>query len=256
MQGLSGKTAIVTGGGSGMGKATSKRLASEGVTVAVNDIDEDTAAETVEAIRADGGEALTAIADVSDFDDVGEMVSRVAEETGGIDILVNNVGWDSMEWFTRQDHDVWDRIIDINYKGQLNCSWHVANHMIDNDIEGSIVNIASDAARVGSSAEAVYSGAKGGVVAFSKTLARELARDNINCNVVSPGPTDTPLYHRLEEESDIAKRIHEGIDNHIPLGRLAQPEEIAAAVTFFASAESDYITGQVLSVSGGLSMVD
>jgi len=256
MHGLSDKTGIVTGSGSGMGRATARRLSEEGVTVAINDIDDNSAKETVEIIREDGGKAIPAIADVTDFDDVGEMVDDVAEELDGIDILVNNAGWDRMGWFTQQENDIWDQIIDINYKGQLNCSWHVANRMKDDETEGSIVNIASDAARVGSSAEAVYSGAKGGVVAFTKTLARELARDNITCNVVSPGPTDTPLYHELEEESDLAKKIHKGIDNNIPLGRLGQPEDIASAVAFMASEESDYITGQVLSVSGGLSMVD
>lgn len=255
MRGLTDKTAIVTGSGQGIGRAIARRLAEEGTTVAVNDIDEEKAAETVEHIERDGGNALTAVGDVTDYDDVRNVVDDVANAEGGVDILVNNAGWDRIEWFADQDPDVWDQLININLKGQLNFAHAVTNHFLDNETKGKIINIASDAARVGSSGEAVYSGTKGGVVSFTKTLARELARDGITCNVVAPGPTDTPLVDEMKE-SDLGGKILGGMEQHVPLGRMARPEEIAGGVVFLASADADFITGQVLSISGGLTMAD
>lgn len=254
MRGLTDTTAIVTGSGRGIGRAIAMRLADEGATVAVNDLEEEPAAETVAEIEDAGGEALTAVADVTEYEDVVSMVDSVVESEGGVDLLVNNAGWDRIEWFLEQDPDVWDRIIDINLKGQLNCAHVVANHFVDAGTDGKIVNIASDAARVGSSGEAVYSGTKGGVISFTKTLARELARDDINCNAVAPGPTDTPLVEEMKE-TDLGDSILGGMEQQVPLGRMAEPEDIAGAVAFLASSDADFITGQALSVSGGLTMV-
>ncbi len=254
MRGLAEKTALVTGSGQGIGRAIALRLAEEGATVAINDIAEERAAETVTEIEDAGGEALTAIADVTDYDDVQSMVNEVVAAEGDLDILVNNAGWDQLEWFVDQDPEIWDRIIDINLKGQVNCAHVVANHFIESGTEGTIVNVASDAARVGSSGEAVYSGTKGGIISFTKTIARELARNNINCNAVAPGPTDTPLVDEMKE-TDLGEKILGGMAKQVPLGRMAEPEDIAGGVTFLASSDADFITGQVLSVSGGLTMV-
>jgi 2-hydroxycyclohexanecarboxyl-CoA dehydrogenase len=254
MRGLEDKTVIVTGSGRGIGQAIAQRLAQEGAFVAVNDVDEENTRETVELIEDDGGAAMTAVADVTDLTAVRDMVKQVVDAQGQVDVHVNNAGWDRIEWFVNQDPDIWDRIIDINLRGQMNCSRVVAEHFVEHDVEGTIVNIASDAARVGSSGEAVYSGAKGGVMSFTKTLARELARNNVNCNVVAPGPTDTPLVAEMREE-ELGGKILGSMTDQVPLGRLAEPEDIAAGVTFLASEDASFITGQVLSVSGGLTMV-
>ena len=254
MDGFTDKTAIITGSGQGIGRAIARRLADEGATVAINDVEESTAAETVDLIEDEGGDAMTAVADVTDYEDVQAMVEDVVAAQGGVDVHVNNAGWDRIEWFVEQDPEIWDRIIDINLKGQMNCAHVVAQHFIDAETGGKIVNVASDAARVGSSGEAVYSGTKGGVASFTKTLARELARYEVNCNAVAPGPTDTPLVEEMQE-SDLGGKILGGMENQVPLGRMAQPEDIAGGVAFLASADADFITGQVLSVSGGLTMV-
>lgn len=254
MRGLEDMTALVTGSGRGIGRGIARRLAGEGATVAVNDVDEENARETVAHIEDEGGEAMTAIADVTDIKAVNTMVQEVAE-TAGLDIFVNNAGWDRIEWFLDQDPKIWDDLIELNLKGQINGSRAAAEYFVETETPGTIVNISSDAARVGSSGEAVYASAKGGVVSFTKTLARELARNDVTCNVVAPGPADTPLTREMRE-TELGKKILGGMTDQVPLGRMAQPEDIAGAVAFLASEDASFITGQVLSVSGGLTMVD
>jgi 2-hydroxycyclohexanecarboxyl-CoA dehydrogenase len=254
MRGLTDSTAFVTGGGGGFGRAIAVRLAEEGATVAVNDVDEDRAAETVEAIEDAGGTATTAVADVTDLEAVEGTVADAWEAHGPIDVLVNNAGWDRIEWFTEQDPTVWNRIIDVNYRGQVNCARAVGERMVEHGVAGSVVAVSSDAGRVGSSGEAVYAGTKGAVVAFTKTLARELARYDITCNVVAPGPADTPLTREMRAESDLAESILGAMADRIPLGRMTDPEDVAGAVAYLASEDAAFVTGQVLSVSGGLTM--
>ena len=255
MRGLSDKRVIVTGAGRGIGRGIAARLAAEGATVVVNDIDESNAEQTVSLIESDGGDGITAIADVTDLEAVERMVDDAVDELGGVDVLVNNAGWDRIEWFVDQDPSTWDQLIDINLRGQINCSRAVADHFVESGTEGTIVNISSDAGRVGSSGEAVYAGCKGGVIAFTKTLARELARNNVNCNVVAPGPADTPLVEEMRADSELGDKILGSMEDQIPLGRMAEPEDIAGAVAFLASDDASFVTGQVLSVSGGLTMV-
>lgn len=253
MRGISGEVALVTGSGRGIGRAIATRLAEEGATVAINDVDGDRAESTVTELRDEGHDALAAPADVTALEDIQSAVDDVIDEEGSVDILVNNAGWDRVELFTDNDPDVWDRIIDINYRGQVNTVRAVMDTMMTQE-SGKIIGISSDAGRVGSTGEAVYAGTKAGVIGFTKTMARELARFDVQCNVISPGPTETPLLEEMQEETEIARKIHEGIENQIPLGRKAKPEDIASGVVFFASSDADYITGQVLSVSGGLTM--
>jgi len=175
------------------------------------------------------------------------MVKQAQDALGQIDILVNNAGWDVIEPFWKNTPEFWDKVIDTNYKSVIYCSRAVLDGMMENN-RGKIINVASDAGRVGSSGETVYAGAKGGVIAFTKSLAREVARFNINVNCICPGPTDTPLYQGQSEKIKMA------LEKAIPLKRVATPDDIAGAAVFFASSLSDYITGQILSVSGGLTM--
>jgi 2-hydroxycyclohexanecarboxyl-CoA dehydrogenase len=253
MKGINGKVALVTGSGRGIGRAIATRLAEEGATVAINDIEEERAETTAAELREDGHDATAAPADVTDLESMQSTVDELVEREGSIDILVNNAGWDRVELFKDNDPEVWDRIIDINYRGQVNAARAVIDYMMEQE-SGKIIGISSDAARVGSTGEAVYAGTKAGVIGFTKTLARELARFDVQCNVISPGPTETPLLEEMQQETEIARKIHEGMADQVPLGRKAQPEDIASGVAFFASADADYITGQVLSVSGGLTM--
>ena len=253
MRGINEKVALVTGSGRGIGRGIATRLAEEGATVAINDVDADRAEQTASELRDEGHDAFAASADVTDLGDVESAVDDIIEREGRLDILVNNAGWDRVELFKDNDPEVWDRIIDINYRGQVNCARAVMDQMMEQE-SGKIIGISSDAGRVGSTGEAVYAGTKAGVIGFTKTLARELARFDVQCNVIAPGPTDTPLLAEMQEETEFARKVHAGMENAIPLGRKAQPEDIASGVAFFASSDADYITGQVLSVSGGLTM--
>ncbi len=250
---LNGKTALVTGGARGIGKAISEVLAVQGARVAVADLNFDAAKRTAEQIKSRGYDCMAVEMDVTDLSSVKNAVEYVHKTWGNINILVNNAGWDRMLLFSQTTPDFWDTVININYKGVLNCVYVVTDDMIKEG-KGRIISISSDAAKVGSTGESVYSGAKGAVISFSKTMARELARYNITVNVVCPGPTETPLVEELKRESELGDKILSSMERIIPLRRMARPSDIAYAVCFFASDEAEYITGQVLSVNGGLTM--
>ncbi|MHC1581785.1 MAG: SDR family NAD(P)-dependent oxidoreductase [Candidatus Syntropharchaeia archaeon] len=250
---LKDKVAIVTGAGRGIGRAIALKLAEEGADVVVSDIREKEASEVVKEIEKMGRKAMVSVTDVTNGDQVREMIKKTLDEFGKIDILVNNAGWDKIMLFKDTNEEFWDKIIAINYKGVLNTCKAVIEHMMERKY-GKIINIASDAGRVGSLGEAVYSGAKGAVIAFTKTLAREMARYSVNVNCVCPGPTETPLVEELMEEK-LGGKILGSMEKVVPLGRMAKPEEIAGPVAFLASDEAAFITGQTLSVSGGLTMV-
>jgi 2-hydroxycyclohexanecarboxyl-CoA dehydrogenase len=247
---LGEKVAIVTGSAQGIGKAIAQRLASEGATVIVADMIENLARATSQEIESQGGKAIPVKMDITNSKEVRAAVEQVLKQCGKIDILVNNAGWDKIEPFVQSTEETWDKVIAINYKGPVIVTRAVLDNMISNNY-GRIVSIASDAGRVGSSGESVYSGCKGGIIAFSKTLAREVVRYNITVNCVSPGPTGTPAVLKFMETNP---KMMEPLKSAIPMKRLARPEEIAAAVLFFTSDGAGYITGQVLSVSGGLTM--
>jgi 2-hydroxycyclohexanecarboxyl-CoA dehydrogenase len=247
---LQGKVAIVTGAANGIGRAIARRLAAEGASVAVADIQFETAERTAGEIKSEGGAALAVRIDVTSLESAVATADQVERELGPIDILVNNAGWDKLEPFVESKPETWEKIIAINYRGVLNCCKAIAPRMQARG-SGKIVSISSDAARVGSTGEAVYSGCKAAIIGFSKTLARELARHHINVNVVCPGPTETAL---LREAMAGRAGVLEAMTRGIPFRRLGQPEDLAGAVAFFASPDADFATGQVLSVSGGLTM--
>ena len=244
---LEGKKAIVTGAGQGIGKAIALELAMRGSDVAVCDLNPETAKQAAHEVESLGRQALAIHVDVADSRAVVRAVEQTLQEIGRIDILVNNAGWDEAQPFVDTTPEFWDKVISINYKGVLNFSHAVCKHMVGRK-EGKIVNIASDAGRVGSLGETVYAGAKGGVIAFTKSLAREMARFGVHVNCVCPGPTDTDLFQEQPE------KVRQALERAIPFRRVAKPEDIARTVAFFASPVSDYVTGQVLSVSGGLTM--
>ena len=253
MRGLEGKTVIVTGGGGGIGGATARRFAAAGAKVAVFDVNEAAAASVVDAIAGDGGTAQAFICDITDRASVDQAVGACTRCPGSGQCLVNNAGWDVFRPFIDTDPDLWSKIISINLVGALNMHHAVLPDMIEAR-QGRIVNVSSDAARVGSSGEAVYAACKGGLVAFSKTLAREHARQNITVNVVCPGPTDTALFEDYKQGAGNPEKLIQAFERSIPLGRIGQPDDLPGAILFFASDDAAYITGQVLSVSGGLTM--
>jgi len=246
---LSGQVAFVTGAGSGIGRAIAHKLADSGADIAVNDISSERAELVSQEIVAKGRRAISAVADISDFEQVRRAVQAATEELGPLDILVNNAGWDTLKPFLQGTLSEYNKIIDINFRGPILVTRAVAEGMSRRK-SGVIISIASDAGRVGSLGEAVYSGCKGGIIAISKTWAREFARDHIRVNVVCPGLIDTPLLHNLQE-NDFGRKVIGAITRQIPFG-LGRPEQVAEAVLFFASPASEYVTGQVLSVSGGL----
>lgn len=253
MQRFEGKTVIVTGGGGGIGGASCRRFAREGAQVAVLDLNPEAAEQVAARIRADGGQATAFRCDITDRASVDAAVQAVQAQLGPIDVLVNNAGWDVFKPFTRTEPAQWDKLIAINLTGALHMHHAVLPGMAARKT-GRIVNIASDAARVGSSGEAVYAACKGGLVAFSKTIAREHARHGITVNVVCPGPTDTALFADYKEGAGNPEKLMEAFTRSIPLGRIGQPDDLPGAILFFASDDAAFVTGQVLSVSGGLTM--
>ena len=250
---LRGKTALVTGGGRGIGRAIALGLAQEGAQVAVLDILADNAAAVVREIEATGVKALALPADLTKRAQVDRAIADTLAQFGQIDILVNNAGWDRMEMFLDSEEETWDKIIAINFKGLLYVCKAALPSMVARG-QGKVISIASDAGRVGSTGEAVYAGSKGAIIAFSKTLAREMARHKITVNVVCPGLTETPLLQGIREQSPKTEKVIEAVTRAIPLGRVGQPEDIAGAVVYLASPAADFVTGQTLSVSGGLTM--
>jgi len=261
---LTHKVAIVTGAARGIGRAIASKIGQRGGSVAVVDLHEANANDAVAELQHQGIKAVAIKTDATDKREVDDMVEKVLSAFGKIDILVNDVGWWHTMPFINNTEELWDKIIAINYRTVINCSRAVLDHMIEQQ-SGKIVSIGSDVARVGGSGDAVYSGAKAAVVAFSKSLAREVARYNINVNVVCPGPTETETYgplggwiaDRANDPEFLQKReqMLETLTKMIPLRRRGKPMEIAEAVAFLASPAADYITGQVISVSGGVTMV-
>ena len=243
-----GKVAVVTGGASGIGLATATGLAQSGATVYIGDIDEENGRAAANAIGKHGNAAFLRL-DVTNDQSIADAVRDVQANHPRIDILVNVAGWSKVERFVDTTPELWKRLIDLNYVGTLKVT-HAFLAQLTARPAGKIVNVASDAGRVGSGGEAVYSGAKGAVIAFTKALARETARYATNVNCVCPGPTDTPLLASIPEKQ------REALLRAIPFRRFGKPSEVADAILFFASSCSDYLTGQVLSVSGGLTMVD
>jgi 2-hydroxycyclohexanecarboxyl-CoA dehydrogenase len=250
---LRGKVALVTGAGRGIGRAIALALAREGCQVGVADILPESAVAAAAEVDALGVKGLALRVDLTSRAEVERMVGEALAQFGQIDVLVNNAGWDRMGLFLDTDEDTWDRIIAVNLKAMLYVCKAVLPHMVARG-SGKVINVASDAGRVGSSGEAVYSATKGAVIAFSKALAREMARHRITVNVVCPGLTETPLLQSLRDQSPRMEKILEAVTRATPLGRVATPEEIAGAVAFFASPGADFVTGQTLSVSGGLTM--
>jgi 2-hydroxycyclohexanecarboxyl-CoA dehydrogenase len=245
MEEMKGRAVIVTGGASGIGRATALLLAREGAHVFIGDIDE-TGGQATAAAANGAGEFLKL--DLADAASIEAFAAAVHGRIGRVDGLVNGAGWDRIQPFMENPPEMWESLIAINLMGAIRLTRAVLPPMIEAQT-GKIVNISSDAGRVGSTGETVYAAAKGGLIAFTKSLAREMARHKLNVNCVCPGPTDTPLFQRQPE------RMREALTRAIPFRRIARPEDIAEAVMFFLGARSDYITGQALSVSGGLTMV-
>ena len=238
------RVALVTGAARGIGRAIAEALAAKGHAVVLGDLLEDEAREAAEEI---GGGAVAVRLDVTDTDSVRSAVTSL----GPVDIVVNNAGWDELRPFLETDEAFWDRVIEVNLKGCLRVTRAVLPGMVERGF-GRVVNIGSDAGRVGSSMESVYSGAKGGVIAFTKTIAREVARSGVTANAVCPGPTDTPMVRQMAAEG--GGTLIDSLKKAVPMKRLGEPEDVAAAVAFLASEEAGFITGQTLSVSGGLTM--
>jgi 2-hydroxycyclohexanecarboxyl-CoA dehydrogenase len=248
--GLENKTAIITGGAVGIGKAIATRLARDGANIAILDVSYDKAAETVEELEAGGTKAMAVQCDITNYQQTKEAVAAVQRTMGSIDILVNNAGVDKQQLFAETGEALWDWMIAINYKGFLVATHATIPYMMEQK-SGTIVNLGSDAGRIGNAREVVYSGTKAAVMASTKALAQELARYNVRVNAVSPGPIQqTELLGGLFEGE-----IGEKIAKLVPMRRLGTPEDVADVVAFFVSDDSRYLTGQVLSIDGGLTMI-
>jgi 2-hydroxycyclohexanecarboxyl-CoA dehydrogenase len=245
------RTALVTGGARGIGRAIFDALAADRFSIVVLDILGDLAREAAAAVEAGGGQALAVEADVADTSSVAAAVDAAEARFGHVDVLVNDAGWAEMMPFVDTDEALWDRVIEINFKGPLRVTHRLLPGMLERRW-GRIVNVAADAGRVGSPHEAVYSGANGGLIAFTKTIARETAGSGVTANCVCPGPVDTPMVQRIVAER--GDGVMAAMVGAVPMKRIGQPHEIAAAVRLFAADGAGYITGQTLSVSGGLTM--
>jgi len=242
---LEGRKALVTGGASGIGAAIALRLAAEGASVVIGDVNDEGAREVANQVDGEAG-----LLDVTEPASASAMV----EEHGPFAILVNNAGMDEFGFFTQTDPGMWDRVIAVNLRGVLACT-HAVLPAMQQSGYGRIVSIASEAGRVGSKGSAVYSAAKGGVIAFTKTIARENARFGITANAIAPGPIDTPLLRSATQLGELGERVIETMKSATQLRRLGEPEEVAAAVAFLASDDASYVTGETIGVSGGLGMV-
>ena len=252
MRGLKDRNVVVTGGANGIGAAIARRLAEEGSAVAILDLDAIAGEKVASEIKAAGGRASSHAVDISDYDAVKRAVESIESASGPVSFLVNNAGWDRAANFLDTTPEFWSKVIAINLYGPLNVSHIVLRGMAARGF-GRVVNIASDAGRVGSSGEAVYSACKGGMIAFSKTMARELVSKGVIVNTLCPGPTDTAILRSFLEGPDGAK-IAEGLQRAIPMRRLGVPEDYPGLVAFLLSDDAAYITGQTISVSGGLTM--
>lgn len=251
---MSNRVALVTGGAQGIGRGIVETLGTSGFQVAVADLNGDLAEQAAAAVNEAGGKAIGVEMDVTDTSSVQAAVKSITESLGAIEVVVNNAGFDDFMKFLDTTEEFWDRILEVNFKGALRVIQTTAPSMIEQGF-GRIVNIGSDAGRVGSSLEAVYSGAKGGIIAFTKTLAREVATKGVTVNTVCPGPTDTPALRKFAANAgEDAEKVVAGMTRAVPMKRLALPSDVAAAVAYFASDAAGYVTGQTLSVSGGLTM--
>jgi 2-hydroxycyclohexanecarboxyl-CoA dehydrogenase len=247
---LEGKVALVTGAGSGIGAATARRLAGEGASVAATDVNLDGAREVAGEVSGAAFEL-----DVRSTESIGAAVAAAEDELGPIDVLVNNAGYDEFAFFVNTDEDLWDRVLAVNLRGVIAVTHAVLPGMQERR-RGRIVNVASEAGRVGSHGSGVYSAAKAGVIGFTKAVAREAARSGITANAVAPGPIETPLLMAAPEQlGELGDRIVQGMVGQTVLRRLGTPDEVAAAITFLASDDASFVTGQALGVSGGLAMI-
>lgn len=253
MKGLANRTALVTGGASGIGRAIALRLAHENMPVGILDINVEGAESVVGEIKKLGGRAFAQRCDITDYSSVQAAVNAVEGNLGPIQVLVNNAGWDITMPFLTTTADFWKKVIDLNYYGPLHVTHAVAKGMAERNF-GRIIFIASDAGRVGSSGEVVYSGCKGATIAFAKALARELSRNNVLINTICPGPTNTPAMAASMGSGESGRKIMEALVRAVPLKRIGEPEDYAGFVAFLASDDASFITGQTLSISGGLTM--
>ena len=251
---MSNRTALVTGGAQGIGRGIAAALAAQGFRVAIADLNIEAATQAAKDLSEAGGTVIAVEVNVTDTASVEAGLRAVTADLGPVEIVVNNAGWDDFMPFTATTEEFWDKILDLNFKGALRVTQAVLPGMIERGF-GRVVNIGSDAGRVGSSLESVYSGAKGGIIAFTKTLAREVATKGITANVVCPGPTDTPALRKFANGAgQDAEKVISGMVRAVPMKRLGTPEDVGPAVAFFASDAAAFITGQTLSVSGGLTM--
>src|SRR5919202_1112725 len=248
---MSERVALVTGAAGGIGRAICLDLAADGRAVVASDVRLEGAEETASAVSQAAGRSAAVELDVTSTESVAAGVAAASDALGAIDIVVNNAGWDELRPFLETDEQFWDRVIELNFTGCLRVTRQVLRGMVERGF-GRVVNVASDAGRVGSSLESVYSGAKGGVISFTKTIAREVARSGVTANAVCPGPTRTPMLEGMTAEG--GQRLIDALVRAVPMRRLGEPEDVAAAVGYFASDRASFVTGQTLSVSGGLPM--